>query len=659
MVKPTDDYPLDRNGKLDIEYWASRVCERHARLDIVKVTQACNFVGIIPRNAEKLLRVGMEFADLIGDLHQDTDSVVVAILYRAQRGRHVRLSKITTTFGLEITHLIREINRMSTLGVLNLSNPALLENEERDQSENVRKMLVALIDDVRVAVCKLAERVVALRMAKNAARTRRMRMAQETLSFFAPLANRLGIWRLKWELEDLSFRYLQAEEYQRVAKNLSSRRAQREIQIITHIVDLEKLLAGAKIKAEVEGRAKHIYSIWRKMQRKGIDFSEIYDGLAVRVLVKNVADCYAVLGVVHTQWAHIPKEFDDYIANSKSNGYQAIHTAVFDKRGNVLEVQIKTHDMHRESELGICAHWEYKKQETGPAKSDDSAYSEKLNWLRHVLTVEEYSSGADFESGLARVYVYTPDGHVVDLSAGSTPIDFAYRIHTDIGHRCVGVLVDGQERALNTVLETGQRVEILTGVESAPAREWLDTSRRYVHTTRAREKIQVWFRGQSDLDNLNAGKKSLFDEMHRLCIHFKNSMGIEEIASKLGFGSADALYFAIALGNCQVLDVLKHSELGLIVTDQMDLLDKDVRQRNEELLFVRCHNRPGLLHDIIQILNEENITMLALNATTDSAANTASISVTSLIEDFVSLARVMTKIKSVPDVLDVERQTPV
>jgi len=659
MVKPTDNYPLKKNGGLDRDYWVSRLCRRYIRLDAARITHACDFVACIPRNGEKLLRVGFEFADLLGSLHQDTDSIIVAITYRSQRGRHIRLSRIETAFGPEITHLIREVNRMSTVGILNLSNPALLENEERDQSENVRKMLVALIDDVRVAVVKLAERVIALRMVKNAARSRRLRMAQETLSIFAPLANRLGIWRLKWELEDLSFRYLQAEEYQRVAKQLSSRREQREIQINRHISHLELLLKSARIKAIVEGRAKHIYSIWKKMQRKGIGFSEIYDGLAVRILVENVADCYAVLGVVHTQWAHIPSEFDDYIANSKNNGYQAIHTAVYDKQGSVLEVQIKTQDMHWESELGICAHWEYKNDASGSAKPDDSAYSQKLGWLRHLLSVEEEIDGINFESGLARVYVYTPDGHVVDLSQGSTPIDFAYRIHTDIGHRCVGAIVDGEEIALNTVLETGQRVEIITGSKIAPARDWLDVSRGYVHTARAREKIQAWIRSCSDEENTEAGQDRISDEMQRLGIHFDRSMGIEKIAVKMGYDSADSLYYAVAIGNCQILDILKYSALDSILLEQMDLLGGEARQPQQELIFVHCRNRAGLLHDITQILNDEHVTMLALNATTDSVANTANISVTSLVDDFVSLARVMTRIKSVPDVLDVQRQTPV
>jgi len=395
------------------------------------------------------------------------------------------------------------------------------------------------------------------------------------------------------------------------------------------------------------------------MQRKGIGFSEIYDGLAVRILVENVADCYAALGVVHTHWAHIPKEFDDYIANAKNNGYQAIHTAVFDKQGNVLEVQIKTHEMHRESEIGVCAHWAYKSQEAGPNKPDDSAYSEKLGWLRHVLSVEDETEGINFGSGLARIYVYTPDGHVVDLSQGSTPVDFAYRIHTDIGHRCVGALVDGKELALNSVLGTGQRVEIKTALKAAPAREWLDESRGYVRTARAREKIQAWFRDCSDHENSCAGKKRLSEEMQRLNIQFKKSVGIEQIASKMGYASVDALYYALALGNCQILDVIKYSELSLAELEQMDLLGDGDRQTQQELLFVHCRNRAGLLHDITQVLNDENITLLALHATTDSMANTANISVTSLIQNFELLARVMSRIKSIPDVLNVERRTPV
>ncbi len=665
MVKPTDDYPLRKNGQLDRQFWVSRLCERHTGLDGPALTKACNFVAKISRNGEKLLRVGMEFGDLLGNLHQDTDSIVVAIIYRAQRGRHVKLSEVEHYFGANIARLVRQVNRMSTISTLNLTNPALLKNEERNQSENVGKLLVALTDDVRVAVLTLAERIIALRLAKNAARSRRLRMAQETLSFFAPLANRLGIWRLKWELEDLAFRYLQADEYKRVAKSLARRREHREIQITEHTSFLEQLLTSAGITAIVEGRAKHIYSIWKKMQRKGVEFSEIYDGLAVRVLVETVADCYAVLGVVHTNWSHIPKEFDDYIANAKSNGYQAIHTAVYDTEGSVLEVQIKTTEMHRESELGVCAHWLYKSQEPKTLQLEESIHSEKLDWLRQVLSGgsenENISIASELTSGLKehRVYVYTPDGHVVDLAQDSTPVDFAYRIHTDIGHRCIGARVDGKEVALNSALLTGQRVEIIVASELEPNREWLEISSGFVTTTRARAKIQAWFRGRSASENIAAGEKLFMQGLERLNLRFNDSTGIAEIASKMGFKSIDAFYHAISLGSCQVLDILKNSGVEKLLQRQMDLLDVKEENLQQELLFVHCRNRPGLLQDITQILNDEHITMLSLNATTDSAKNTASISVTSLIHDFVLLAKVIAKIRSVPDVIDIERRTPV
>ncbi|MBV1904870.1 MAG: HD domain-containing protein [Pseudomonadales bacterium] len=661
MIKLRDDYPLLNNGTVDYVSWVDRLCKKHVPLDPEPIEKACEFLCRIPRNGEKLISVGLEFADLLGDLHQDTDSVVVAILYRAQRGRHVKLADIEAAFGSSIVHLIREVNRMSTVSVLNLSNAPLLVSEERDQSENVRKMLVSLIDDVRVAIVKLAERIIALRLAKNAANSRRIRTASEALSIFAPLANRLGIWRLKWELEDLSFRYLQSEDYKHIAMQLSSRREQRESKIAEHAANLEHMLSASGIEAFVEGRAKNIYSIWEKMQRKGVSFSEIYDALAVRILVKEIKDCYAVLGVVHTKWRHIPKEFDDYIANPKGNGYQAIHTAVYDRSGNVLEVQIKTENMHRESDLGICAHWAYK--DHNQLSDEDPVYAEKLAWLKQVLSRQEQLGDVALNAELSyileqkRVYVYTPDGHVLDLGQGATPVDFAYRIHTDIGHNCASVRIDGKPAALNSTLKTGQCVEIIPGNNSGPNRDWLEVSQGFVKTSRARAKIQAWYRAQNYNENVSAGRILLNEELRRLNVGFSADFNIDQIARCLNYKSRDLLYHALSVGDCQILDVIQCSGVELEQHNQLELLDfqSDEKPLQHAELIIRGRDRSRLLHDITHVLSKENVTMVSLNASSDPLSITASISVTILIRDLVSLARVLDRIKSVPDVLSIVR----
>jgi GTP pyrophosphokinase len=435
-----------------------------------------------------------------------------------------------------------------------------------DQSDTVRKMLVALVDDVRVALIKLAERTCAIRAVKNSPETR-YRVAREVADIYAPLAHRLGIGHIKWELEDLSFRYLQPDSYKKIAKLLDEKRLDRQGYIEQVIAELRQQLESAGIHAEFSGRAKHIYSIWRKMQRKGIGFSQVYDIRAVRVLVPEVKDCYAALGIVHGLWRNVPNEFDDYIANPKDNGYRSLHTAVIGPNGKVLEVQIRSFDMHEEAEFGVCAHWRYK----GADKSHKTvnSYEEKIAWLRQVLEWHEETGALSevteqFSRAQDRVYVFTPDGHVVNLEHGSTPLDFAYHIHTEVGHRCRGAKVNGRIVPLTYVLQTGEQVEILTSKDNAPRRDWLQANLGYLKGARARAKVQTWFRQQAREDNIAAGRNLLEKEFKRLAL---TSLDYKAVAERVRSATVEDMYAAVGVGSLSASQVL-HAAQALLTGDE-------------------------------------------------------------------------------------------
>ena len=414
-------------------------------------------------------------------------------------------------------------------------------------------MLVAMVDDVRVALIKLAERTCAIRAVKNADDDKRHRVAREVFDIYAPLAHRLGIGHIKWELEDLSFRYLEPEQYKQIAQLLHERRLDREQYIDNVVQQLRDELTAAGIQPEIDGRAKHIYSIWRKMQKKGLQFSQIYDVRAVRVLVPEVRDCYTALGIVHTLWRHIPKEFDDYIANPKENGYRSLHTAVLGPEGKVLEVQIRTLAMHEEAELGVCAHWRYKGTDVN---SSSDHYEEKIAWLRQVL---EWHEELGDIGGLAdqlrvdiepdRVYVFTPDGHAIDLPKGATPLDFAYRVHTEIGHNCRGAKVNGRIVPLNYSLQTGEQVEIITSKQGSPSRDWLNPNLGYITTSRSRAKIVHWFKLQARDQNVAAGKALLERELGRLDLP---PVDFDKVAEKANLKNAEDMFAALGAGDLRL-----------------------------------------------------------------------------------------------------------
>jgi GTP pyrophosphokinase len=417
-----------------------------------------------------------------------------------------------------------------------------------EQSEVLRKMVLGMVEDIRVVLIRLASRTQTLRwFAKNPS-PERDSYAQETLDIYAPLANRLGVWQLKWELEDLSFRFLEPELYKRIAQMLDEKRVEREQYIAQAIAALERALGAVGLGAQVTGRPKHIYSIWNKMRAKGLDFSEVYDVRALRVIVPSVKDCYAALGVVHDLWQPIPNEFDDYVSRPKGNDYQSLHTAVIGPGQRTLEVQIRTEEMHRHAEYGVAAHWRYK--EAGKPARAQVAFDEKIAWLRELLAwrdeVADSAKWAEKTRRAARdetVYVLTPQGKVVDLPAGSTPVDFAYALHTDLGHHCRGAKVDGQMVPLETPLRTGQRVEIVAAKTGGPSRDWLSAERGFVRSPRARQKIRQWFNAQAHADTVAAGRSIVDRELRR---EGATQANLDALAAKLGFPKADDLFAAAA-----------------------------------------------------------------------------------------------------------------
>ncbi|MGY6553080.1 MAG: RelA/SpoT family protein [Wenzhouxiangella sp.] len=436
--------------------------------------------------------------------------------------------------------LLRQLQRLDYFGKTFLP-------DDQSRAEGLRRLLLALVEDVRVVLIALAWQLARLKLAAEMDEAVRHNIARETQLIHAPLANRLGIGQLKWQLEDLSFQYLEPQAYRQIRLLLAERQADREAYVNAFMAKLKQVLSEAGIKAEISGRAKHIYSIWRKMQRKGLDFHELFDVRAVRVMVDSVAECYSALGLVHTHWQPVPGEFDDYITNPKANLYQSLHTAVTGTQGRAVEVQIRTHDMHRHAELGVAAHWRYK--EGGPR---DPGLEKRIGVMRHLLEGAEGEGDdatllEDFHNLTTedRVYVLTPRGEVKDMVAGATPLDFAYLVHTEVGHRCRGARINGRIVPLTTELKNGDRVEILTGKESRPSRDWMSPRMGYIRTARARAKVRHWFKMAQFDDNLAAGRAALEAEFRRLDLDLDE---LEDILEHFNFRRIEDLCVAVGCG---------------------------------------------------------------------------------------------------------------
>jgi GTP pyrophosphokinase len=467
----------------------------------------------------------------------DAAGRAAGILFAAPK--HVAdVDKLREQFGDEIAGLSAGVEKLYQLRVATRDTPA-------EQNEVLRKMVLGMVEDVRVVLIRLASRTQTLRwFAKNES-PEKLSYARETLDIYAPLANRLGVWQLKWELEDLSFRYLEPELYKRIAKMLDGKRIEREKYIADAISLLSSELKKLEIQAEITGRPKHLYSIWNKMRNKAVDFEEVYDVRALRAIVPEVKDCYAALGVVHNLWTPIPREFDDYISRPKGNLYQSLHTAVIGPAGKTLEVQIRTQAMHRQAEYGVAAHWRYK--EAGKPARAEGAFEDKIAWLRELLAWRDEVADWGKTTRQARlddtVYVITPQGKVIDLPAGATPVDFAYALHTDLGHRCRGAKVDGHMVPLDTPLAGGQRVEIVAAKGGGPSRDWLVAERGFVTTHRARHKIRQWFNAKALAETVASGRAKVEKELKRVGAAQAN---LEELAARLGFKKPDDLFAAVA-----------------------------------------------------------------------------------------------------------------
>ncbi len=480
-------------------------------------------------------------ARVLAGLRLDPAAVAAALLARLVVEDGLDVEPLRASLGDEIATLLEGVRRLATIR---------WDRLEEEEAESLRKMFVAMAQDVRVVMVVLAMRVQRMRSLRDAGldEEARHRYARETLEVFAPLANRLGIWQLKWELEDGALRELEPETYREITRLLAERRAERQAFIDEVVSTLKAKIAEEGIHATVKGRAKHIYSIYKKMQRKELDFQQLYDISAVRVITDRVQDCYAILGLVHATWVPVPSEFDDYVAKPKDNGYQSLHTAVIGPRGRPLEVQIRTQQMHQFAEFGVAAHWAYKESKSGKALAQDKfmLLRQLMDWERDVSDPHEFVESLKTDLFEDQVYVFTPGGDVVDLPVGSTPLDFAYRIHTMVGHRCRGARVNDQIVTLDSRLKTGDRVEILTDKSPQPSRDWMNPSLGYLKTASARGKVRQWFRKQSREQSVHDGRELLERELARLDLDHTT---IDEVATALKYESVEDLYAAVGYGD--------------------------------------------------------------------------------------------------------------
>lgn len=512
-------------------------------------------------------------AQILTELKVPAEVVAAGLLHDTVEDTSITLADLRRDFGDTVRLLVDGVTKLTHLPRVSRGDQHAETNEDQEEevplppaallgrkedmiSETLRKTFLAMGENVSVVLIKLADRLHNMRTLGHMPEHKRKRIAQETMDIFAPLANRLGIWQLKWELEDLSFRYLQPEKYKEIAESLAERRPDRERQLEEIKENLIRLLDKNHIKAEVSGRPKHIYSIFRKMQKKDKAFNMLYDVRAVRLIVPDIPSCYAALGVIHTTWRPVPTEFDDYIAAPKNNHYQSLHTAVQYDDKRPLEIQIRTLEMHMNAEYGIAAHWRYKE-----GGKHDQQFQERIKDLRKMMEwgtdvndAKEFVESMQSDVFRDRVYIFTPRGDAIDLPAGSTPIDFAYTVHTDIGHRCRGARVNGKLVPLDHELKTGDAVEILTAKRGGPSRDWLNNSLGLVKTARAKSKIRIWFKKQEDEQNLATGRNTLERELQRLGI---SEVNFEKLARELGFKTPEEMYIDLGTGELSITKLIK------------------------------------------------------------------------------------------------------
>lgn len=559
MVKVKEGTPLQLDGSIDVQQWLHHVGSKGYFQDLDMIRNACNLSQLagqdhVTESGQSCLQQGLAMADVLADLEVDQETLAAAIIFESVHYAELSLEDVEEQLGSNIARLVNGIEKMSAIHNFQAFNKY---PQNKHQIDNVRKMLLAMVDDVRVVLIKLAERLCVLRALAPMPPALSQKIATEAMEIYAPLANRLGIGAIKWEMEDLAFRYLHPADYKEIAKGLKAKRLDRD-HFVNVIVDaLNQQMHSMEMEHfAVYGRSKHIHSIYRKMKRKNVSLDEIYDATAVRILVDTEELCYEVLGLVHTLWEQVISEFDDYIANSKSNGYQSLHTAVKSPEGRVFEVQIRTFQMHEQAEMGVAAHWKYKE---GGAKHKAS-HERKIEWLREVMawhremaTHKGVSATIETRFLEDRVYVFTPDGDVLDLPTGSTPLDFAYHVHTEMGHRCRGAKVNGSIVPLTYALKTSDKVEILTGKEARPSRDWINPHLNYLKTSRAKAKILHWFNLKDYDKHASEGREILDKELKNLGVRVER---LDEVVHALKFKTVDDLLAALGRGDVKLSQVL-------------------------------------------------------------------------------------------------------
>lgn len=582
----------------DCSQWLESATCTWSDEDRSQLQQACEFLqqGYGTRlraSGDSYRQHALEVTRLLCDLHLDPNTLTAALLHDCPQADPQAAAGIAQRFGDEVARLVGGLEKMGKVEALG-GDP---------RSEGLRKLFLSIEEDIRAVLIKLAARTHDMRVLKHLPDPEeRRRTAQESLDLYAPLANRLGIGQIKWELEDLSFRYIEPDTYQHIARLLDERRIDRE-QFINNVTgQLQDALLAAGMQPDVYGRPKHIFSIWNKMIRKGLDFEQIYDVRAVRVLLDTLPQCYEALGIVHSQWPPIPGEFDDYIAKPKNNLYQSLHTAVYGPDGKVVEIQIRTREMHHHAELGVAAHWRYK--EGGPG---DRVFEQRIQALRQALDLGEHAEPDEFLARLKDVlhydtiHVFTPKGTVIDLPRGSTALDFAYHIHSDVGNRCRGAKVNGRIIPLDQPLENGQQVEVLTAKNGRPSRDWLNPALGYLHTARARSKARQWFKQENFSTNVEAGSNILHRELKRLAV---TTISAETIAERFNFQQADDFFAALGRGDLLVDQVVR-SIHGLLHPPSKKRPTRGKGSEKPPPTHVKVHGLGNLLTRIAKCCNPQ------------------------------------------------------
>lgn len=556
MVTIKEKFHYLEDGSIDIESWFNKMKRLNYLREINLIQRAIELAEISSKGlttfyGQPCIEQGLEMAEILLEMNLDQDAIAASIITSTLKHTSISHETIKEQLGKSVATLLTGVMQMNVLSNLQTAK----KSRDKTQVDRLRKLFFAMVSDIRVVLIKLAEQTCIMRGIKNINPTERKRIAQETIDIYAPLANRLGIGQLKWELEDSAFHYTNSEAYKTIANFLSERRIDREQRIHDTIEMLREHLAKANITAQITGRAKHIYSIYLKMQRKHLDYKHIYDYSAIRILVPKLEDCYTTLSLVHHLFEHIPEEFDDYINNPKPNGYRSIHTAVIGPDEKNLEIQIRTIEMHDEAEHGVAAHWIYKEN-----NAQQSGYEAKITYLRQLLAwhkemaQDNFAQDKNIEMALEdTVYVFTPNDEIIDLPLGSTPLDFAYHIHSEIGHGCRGAKIKGHIVPLTYQLRTGDQVEIITTPHGTPSRDWLNKEFGYLKTARARAKVAHWFKQQDVAQYIEMGKQNLDRELSRAGIHNPN---FEKIAARFNYKTDEALFAAIGHGNIRISHIL-------------------------------------------------------------------------------------------------------